>query len=140
MEKPHIITHQVGKSYQEPHYFVLSKGNNAGKPLESACPNCFVLVFQSEQLKQYWYWLNRAVFHARAFQIELRGSVIPFITTGAFKRILFEFAHNMEAPETFLTDYPNQFNKLQALERTYKQNLALIADARSLLFKKFIRR
>lgn len=31
--------------------------NNSGKPLDAACPNCFVCICKTEEEKQQLYWL-----------------------------------------------------------------------------------
>ena len=51
------------KSYNQkeeisnPHFFILNKGNNSGKPLVSPCPNCFTIQFTSTEDKEQAYWL-----------------------------------------------------------------------------------
>lgn len=44
-----IKTHRTGETYQSPHFFILNKGNNAGKP--NICPftNSFVVFANSEE-------------------------------------------------------------------------------------------
>ena len=42
------------KSYNQkeeirnPHFFILNKGNNSGKPLLAPCPNCFVIIAENQ--------------------------------------------------------------------------------------------
>jgi len=58
-----IYVYLILKSYnrnseiQNPHFFILNKGNNSGKPLVSPCPNCFVIQFQYEEEKEQVFWL-----------------------------------------------------------------------------------
>lgn len=39
-----IKTHKMNRTYHGNHFFVLSKGNNAGRPMDKPCPNCFVVI------------------------------------------------------------------------------------------------
>jgi hypothetical protein len=52
MKKLKIKTHQMKNAYTENHFFILSKGLNAGKPIEKPCPNCFVMLAKSEEEKK----------------------------------------------------------------------------------------
>lgn len=75
---------EIGK----PHFFILNKGNNSGKPLLAPCPNCFVIItenqLQTDQLRTFCY----ALWRCRAFEPHLHGSVIPFMTIRSFRSIL----------------------------------------------------
>jgi len=63
----------------QPHFFILCKGLNSGKPLSEPCPNCFVCICQSEQEKENLYWILFALWQSRRFHQVLCGSVIPFV-------------------------------------------------------------
>jgi hypothetical protein len=71
-----------------PHFFILCKGNNSGKPLLSPCPNCFVISFQSETEKEQAYWLLFCLWQSKTFYPYLRGSVIPFIILRDMKKCI----------------------------------------------------
>ena len=62
-----IKSHRPGVVYNMPHFFILNKGNNSGKPLLSPCPNCFVIQFQSEEEKEQIYWLSYSLWQSKAF-------------------------------------------------------------------------
>ena len=38
-----MITYRPEGVYKDPHFFILNKGLNSGKPLKKPCPNCFVI-------------------------------------------------------------------------------------------------
>ena len=73
-----------------PHFFILNKGNNSGKPLLSPCPNCFVIQFQCPEEKEQVYWLLYSLWQSNAFYPFLRGSVIPFIVLRDIKSCIQE--------------------------------------------------
>ena len=108
---------------QKPHFFILNKGNNSGKPLLAPCPNCFVIQFQSEEEKEKIYWLFYSLWQSKAFYPFLRGSVIPFIVLRDIKSCLLDSLNRVD-------ENPAQFEKvvaalrsLEAIEKQYKQNL-----------------
>jgi hypothetical protein len=75
-------------TYQNPHFFILSKGNNSGKPLEEACPNCFVCLCRDEVEKQKLYWLFYGLWQGMYFHPFLTGSVISFIRLDDLKKVV----------------------------------------------------
>lgn len=64
---------------RKPHFFILSKGLNSGKPLLQPCPNCFILSTEAEERKQTLYWISYSLWKTRAYRPHLVGSVIPFL-------------------------------------------------------------
>ena len=133
-----IKSHRSGVVYSMPHFFILNKGNNSGKPLTVPCPNCFVIQFQCEKMKEQIYWLSYSLWQSKAFYQFLRGSVIPFIVLNDLKSCLRDGLKKVD-------ENPAQFEKavaalrsLEAMEKQYKQNLVLIANAKRMLFYKYI--
>jgi hypothetical protein len=123
---------------RKPHFFILNKGNNSGKPLVSPCPNCFAIQFQNETEKEQVYWLLYSLWQSKAFYPYLRGSVIPFVVLRDVKSCLLDGLDKMEAK-------PAQFEKavaalrgLEEMESKFKQNLKLIRDAKRMLFYRYM--
>lgn len=123
------------KEVRNPHFFILNKGNNSGKPLLSSCPNCFVIQFQSEMEKEQIYWLLYSLWQSKAFYPYLRDSVIPFVVLRDVKECLADAIEKMEAN-------PGQFQKvvevlqsLEIMEKKFKQNLKLIQQAKVSIFR-----
>ncbi|MCW3109936.1 MAG: hypothetical protein JWQ09_4442 [Segetibacter sp.] len=63
-------------------FFILSKGNNAGKPGSQPWVNSFVATANNEEMRNFYYWLTYGLHKAKAFNLVHRGSVIPFINIG----------------------------------------------------------
>lgn len=138
MQTLNIKSHRSGSTYQQPHFFILNKGNNSGKPLTAPCPNCFVIQFNNEDEKEQVYWLLFGLWRSKAFHSFLRGSVIPFV-------ILRDVKDCIRAGYQKATDTPEQFKKsvatlrsLEQMEAQYKQNLQLIAEAKQMVFYRYI--
>ena len=131
-------SHRPGVDYSMPHFFILNKGNNSGKPLAVPCPNCFVIHFQCEEVKEQIYWLSYSLGQSKAFYPFLRGSVIPFVVLRDVKSCLLDGFDKMN-------ENPAQFEKavaalqgLEQMETKFKQNLLLISQAKKMLFYKYL--
>ena len=75
-----IKTHQPGRTYSNPHFFILNKGLNSGKPLTNPCPNCFVVITSTEESKNTLFHLSMMLQIGGFYAYYLKGSVIPFIS------------------------------------------------------------
>lgn len=75
-----IKTHRVGITYEKPHFFILNKGLNSGKPLQKPCPNCYVIITLSEEDKNTLFHVTMMLQIGGFYKPFLKGSVIPFIT------------------------------------------------------------
>ena len=75
-----IKTHRIGKTYAQPHFFILNKGLNSGKPLKNPCQNCFVITTPSEDDKNTLFHLSMMLLINGNYHYYLKGSVIPFIS------------------------------------------------------------
>lgn len=75
-----LKTHQIGRTYSQPHFFILNKGLNSGKPLSNPCPNCFVVTTVTEEAKNTLFHLSMMLQIGGFYAYFLKGSVIPFIS------------------------------------------------------------
>ena len=133
-----IKSHRQGVVYSMPHFFILNKGNNSGKPLVAPCPNCFVIRFQCEEEKEQIYWLSYSLWQSKAFYPFLRGSVIPFIVLRDIKSCLSDGVEKVAKNPVQFEKAVVALHSLEAMEKQYKQNLLLIANAKRMLFYKYI--
>ena len=99
-----IKTHKLNQVISKPHFFILSKGNNSGKPLDAACQNCFVCVCKTEEEKQQLYWLFYGLWQGSFFHPFLTGSVISFIRLDDLKKVVVTAMGKIAL-------HPEQFNK-----------------------------
>lgn len=132
------------KSYSQkseiknPHFFILNKGNNSGKPLTAPCSNCFVIQFQNEIEKEQVYWLLYSLWQSNAFYPFLRGSVIPFVVLRDVKSCLLDALAKVEASPAQFEKVVTALQSLEAMEKQNKQNLLLISKAKQMLFYKYL--
>jgi hypothetical protein len=124
-------------TYTVNHFFLLSKGLNAGKPLDKPCPNCFVLFAKSEEEKNQLYWLCFGLWQSRFFQPFLTGSVIPFIRLDDLKTVISEALSKVESKE-----FDKSISVMQDLEKyqlSIAKQMELIRQAKKSLMYKMLR-
>lgn len=136
--KPFTIkTHKMKNTYIENHFFILSKGLNAGKPLDKPCPNCFVLFAKSEEEKNKLYWLCFGLWQGNFFQPFLTGSVIPFIRLDDLKTVVIEALSKINSCE-----FEKSISIMQGLQKhqeNISKHLELIKQAKKSLMYKMLR-
>ena len=85
-------TYRDGLTTTKPHFFMLSKGSNSGKPLETPCPNCFMITTATMEERNFYFWLAYGLWQAQGFYPHLIGSAISFLRIGDAKTVLLEAA------------------------------------------------
>ncbi len=131
-------TYSLKSEIKKPHFFILNKGNNSGKPLSAPCPNCFVIQFQNEIEKEQVYWLMYSSWQSNAFYPFLRGSVIPFVVLRDVKSCLLDALAKVEASPAQFEKVVTALQSLEAMEKQNKQNLLIISKAMQMLFYKYL--
>ena len=133
-----IKSYRPGVVYNMPHFFILNKGNNSGKPLTAPCPNCFVIQFKCEEEKEQIYWLLYSLWQSKAFYPLLRGLVIPFVVLRDVKSCLLDGLNKVAENPTQFEKAVAALRSLEAMEKKFKQNIKLVQDAKRMLFYKYI--
>ena len=134
-----IKTHRASLTYSEPHFFILNKGLNSGKPLKKPCPNCFVVSCSSESEKESLYWIVYSLHQGRRFQNALVGSVIPFIRKNDLIKIINE-AHSVTShkPEAVRKTVLSLL-QLEQQEENYKRIQNTLKQLRQVLVHQLIK-
>ncbi len=130
-----IKTHRNELHYNQPHFFILNKGNNSGKPLKQPCPNCFVIIFKCEQAAENYFFIAQSLWMVRHWHLFLCGSVIPFLKLSDFsKNFTIQSNHMMED----YTTHQKNVAALKLLEQNQNKlenNLQLIKELRTVIIK-----
>ena len=72
-------------------FFILSKGENAGKPALVPWSNCFSIRCNNQESFDFHFWLVYAVFKSEKFKTRHRGSVILFVSLQDIRDVLKEY-------------------------------------------------
>ena len=140
MTKFSLKTYCPKSATSEPHFFILSKGKNSGKPLTEPCPNCFVLTTKTDEDKQLLQSLCDGLFKAKSFEYFLKGSVIPFITIGDCRQALNDGLEQANSNPNGFKKSVKALELLEEQEKRFLQNLQLINEAKRVIFHRYIRR
>lgn len=137
MQRLQISTHSAGKTYRQPHFFILNKGLNSGKLLKQSCPNCFVLLADDEKQMDFYYWLFYGLWRAKSFHPIHKGSVIIFVTLNDLKSIIYEASAKAKEDGLMFEQSIAKLKKLEELENLYLNNLKLINEAKRIVFYRY---
>ena len=86
---PFRVETYTGKPYHNLNVvYALNKGMNTGKPSFAPFVNCFAIVCPCKDVADRIFATLTLLLKARAFEIYLNGSVIPFIHIKDFKTVL----------------------------------------------------
>ncbi len=118
----------ANSEFKNPHFWILCKGLNSGKPLCMPCPNSFVVEANTEELKESLYWISFALWRGKAFHPYLIGSVIPFIRIGDYMQLVSEKLEVVnESPNEFAETIKN-LRFIELKEKQFYQNLQLFRE------------
>lgn len=138
MQKLNIKSHRAGRTYQKPHFYILNRGLNSGKPLLIPCANCFVIQCKTEEEKEQLFWLLFGLWQSKAFHPYMRGSVIPFVALDELKKCIQSgYDKAQQEPEQFQKSVKT-LRSLEDIKNQYYQNLRLIEDAKRVVFYRYI--
>ena len=85
---PQIRCYHSNVSEQPFMFFILSKGDNAGKPGLKPWANSFTVLCNNQQAFDFYFWLTYGLFKAGKFKSRLRGSVISFVNLYDIKEVI----------------------------------------------------
>ncbi len=133
-----IKTHRPTTTYTKPHFFILNKGMNSGKPLKASCPNCFVCLLENPDKVDQVYWIAYALWKSRQLEMFLRGSVIPFITIGEYRKHFLRAIRTAEKKESQLEKLIQTLKLLEIQEQKIHVSLRMIETTRMAFFREFL--
>ncbi len=138
MTKYLLKTHRPGVTYNAPHFFILNKGLNSGKPLQSDCANCFVLLFDNIDKRDEYYWMAYGLWQSKFWQTLLVGSVIPFLRIHDFNK---DFLKKTEQMQLEFARHQKQIQALRLLqekESFHNENVKLIKQMRNVIMRGYL--
>ncbi|WP_133122167.1 DUF6943 family protein [Brumimicrobium salinarum] len=134
-----MITYRPEGVYKGPHFFILNKGLNSGKPLKKPCPNCFVVCCNSETEKESLYWIVYSLHQGKQFQISLVGSVIPFIRKNDLIKVIKEAQKRTYSKPKAVQKTVSSLLQLEQQEENYKRIQASIKQLKQVLVHQLIK-
>lgn len=133
-----IKSHKVGTSYNKPHFFILNKGMNSGKPQNEPFTNSFVTIFDNEKDCENIFWVAYSLWKSKFWHQHLVGSVISFLRLPDFKKEFFsKSAQLMEEYEAHIK-HVEALKLLAQKEKQFHENLILINDLRRVISHRYV--
>ena len=137
MDTIFIKSHRAGMNYAKPHFFVLNKGLNSGKPHHEAYTNSFVLIFQTEEQKEDVYWIAMSLWKSKFWHQYLRGSVIPFLSLYEFKKEFNPRATRLMREHELHKKNIQALKLLQEQENHHHKNIHLINELKNAIMMRY---
>lgn len=140
MQSLQIKTYSSQLQITKPHFFILNRGLNSGKPSEKFWVNSFVCICKDETERDFYYWLLFGLWKAKHFHQFLVGSVIPFIRLDDLKTIISEQAQEVKKKEA---QYNSAVQKIKSIEEKEKQmlkQLVLLQDLKRAMLYRYLKR
>jgi len=138
MKTIRIKTFNMNSHLDSHHFFILSKGYNAGKPMDKPCPNCFIVTAENEEHKYQLFWVCYSLWKCGAYIPLLCGSVIPFIHIRDAS-VLIDDAYQKNLQRK--TEFDKDVQKLQQLirvERLLTKQINMIAEIKGCIARQII--
>ncbi|CAM2776536.1 hypothetical protein SAMN05444143_10488 [Flavobacterium succinicans] len=132
-----IKTNKPGIQYSQPHFFVLNKGMNSGKPQNDSFTNSFAIIFKNKAEVDNYFWIAFALWKSQFWQQHLIGSVIPFVRLSDFKKEFITKSTQMMQEHEEHQKNIEALKLLEQQEKKFNQNINLINDLRKVILYRY---
>jgi len=139
MLKSKIKTHKSGTMYHQPHFFILNKGLNSGKPFRHYVCNSFVFLADDEKERDFYYFMLLGLWELRFFRPHLKGSVIEYVRLGDVIDVLEETLNSVNTGNRSFSDVQAALAQIEALQSNLHVQLNHLMQLRKSLFYKYFR-
>ncbi|MBI2722635.1 MAG: hypothetical protein HYX39_10715 [Bacteroidetes bacterium] len=139
MLKNKIKTHKSGKMYNQPHFFILNKGLNSGKPFNHYVVNSFVFLADNKAEKEFYYFLLLGLWELRFFRKHLKGSVIEYVRLGDVIDVIDETLNSVNSGNRSFSDVQNTLAQIEAHQINLQAQLDHLMQLRKALFYKYLK-
>ncbi|MFN8117106.1 MAG: hypothetical protein U0W65_13395 [Bacteroidia bacterium] len=140
MLKSKIKTHKSGTIYKQPHFFILNKGLNSGKPFRHYVCNSFVFLADDKDERDFYYFMLLGIWELRLLRPYLKGSVIEYVRLGDVVDVLDETLNTVNTGNRSFADVQNSLAQIEALQSNLQLQLSQLMQLRKALFHKYLRR
>jgi len=140
MLKSKIKTHKSGTVYNQPHFFILNKGLNSGKPFRHYVCNSFVFLADDKNERDYYYFMLLGIWELRLLRPYLKGSVIEYVRLGDVIDVLDETLNSVSTSGRSFADVQNSLAQIESLQSNLQLQLSHLMQLRKALFHKYLRR
>ena len=104
-------------------FYILCKGENAGKPALKPWVNSFAVICSNQMYFDFYFWLVYGLYKSHKFKVRLRGSVIPFINVNDVRELIRELAPAVLPDWSRFQELINSMDKLEKVKSNLAQQL-----------------
>jgi len=137
MMLPQIRCYHANTNEQPLMFFILSKGENAGKAGLTPWPNSFSVLCNNQESFDFYFWLMYGLYKAEKFKPRLRGSFIPFVNINDIKDVLKEVVPGIVPNWMQFQKILNALDLLEKSKTTLGQQLLTTENLQRYLIRKF---
>lgn len=137
MMLPKIRCWNQSRSIPSHSFFLLCKGDNAGKPGLKPWPNSFIITCSNKQYHDFFYWLSYALHQTGKFKTRHRGSAIPFINLNDVRDLFRELAPEIQPHWTRLAELIIHLDNLSKMKTSLEEQLKASEKLQIALLQKF---
>ncbi|WP_282123359.1 DUF6943 family protein [Algibacter mikhailovii] len=123
MQTFEIKTHRPGVTYNKPHFYILNKGLNSGKPSLTPFTNSFVIL-TNDLDQDNLFSLCWVLFQSGKYRSLLRGSVIEFVVITEVKKLITSKQQNTDLNK--LAEVTQKWKKAKELETNLNNQIKLL--------------
>ena len=139
MLKSKIKTHKSGKSYNQPHFFILNKGLNSGKPFKHYVCNSFVFLADNNDERDFYYFMLLGLWELRFFRPHLKGSVIEYVRLGDVIDLLEQTLNSINTGNRSFADVQKSLVQIESAHINLQLQLTQLMQLRKALFYKYLK-
>lgn len=140
MLKSKIKCHKMGTQYTQPHFFILNKGNNSGKPLPEYCANCFVFLADDEEERGFYFFLLLGLWELKFFKPHLIGSVVEYIRMDDLIDIVEETLNAVNSGERKFDDVQKALAQIEVEKSRLQTKLNYLMTLRKSIFHSYLKK
>ncbi len=135
-----IKTHKSGTTYSQPHFFILNKGLNSGKPFRHYVCNSFVFLADNKDERDFYYFMLLGLWELRLFRPYLKGTAIEFVRLGDVIDVLEETFNAVNTGNRSFSDGQKALAQIEALQINLQLQLTHLMQLRKSLFYKYLKK
>ena len=125
--------------YNQPHFFILNKGLNSGKPFMHYVCNSFVFLADNKEERDFYYFMLLGIWELRLLRPYLKGTAIEFVRLGDVIDVLEETLNSVNTGNRSFYDVQNALSQIQALQSNLQLQLSNLMQLRKSIFHKYLR-
>jgi len=131
------LHHYQSGTYKNPHFFILSKGLDTGKPLKEPTHNCFVIELQCTSDCEDMEAICNCLWKDKYWHRFFIGSIVPYIGISEFcKYLALKSCELMDDFEEHKKDVKT-LKMLLEKEDKLQENMNLINDLRRAILHRY---